>query len=95
MATKDLNDIDAQIRALMEKKKELKAKEKEKEKKEKEARQKNIGATVEKVLGKVTDMDSFKAFLLENKDKFMQGKDKDQPVEEAAPDAEDTVVDFT
>ena len=93
MATKDLNDIDAQIKALMEKKKEIIAKEKEKEKKETEARQKAIGAAVEKVLGKVTDITSFKEALLKVKGEF-QIEEAREAIVEGKDQEEKAVVNF-
>ena len=62
MAT-SVSDIDAKIAELQKQKKKMLEAEKAAKKKEAEARQKKIGALVEKVLGEITDMDDFKSKL--------------------------------
>lgn len=68
-----VSDIDAKIAELQKQKKKMLEAEKAAKKKEAEARQKKIGALVEKVLGEITDMDDLKSKLESLK------KDEDVP----------------
>ena len=71
----DIEDIDAQIAALKEKRKKIIQEQLEAEKKETEQRRIKIGEIVENCLGSIKDLDEFRRFIVENADKFAPSND--------------------
>ncbi len=83
----DIDDIDAQIAALKEKKKKLIQEQLEAEKKETEQRRIKIGEIIENICGPIKDLDALRKFIEEKKDDIVlieneaSGSSDKEPIE--------------